>query len=120
MNDEKSLSKQTDHSIPEIKTSEPSQKSNHTIATGLGAASGGIAGAALGKSVAGRGGAAVGGVVGAIAGSLAGEALMGLAGAAKETLGLGFGADNNEVELPPHYSWEELQALSKPQAPRLD
>jgi outer membrane lipoprotein SlyB len=87
----------------------------HPVAAGLGAATGGIAGAIVGKSVAGRGGTVVGGVVGAIAGKLAGEALADLATEAKGTLGLGLGADDKEVELPPHYSWEELQALSKPQ-----
>ncbi|MBC1329678.1 hypothetical protein GNE06_26985, partial [Trichormus variabilis 9RC] len=31
------------------------------------------------------------------------------------TVGLGLGADHKPIELPSHYSWEELQALSKPQ-----
>jgi outer membrane lipoprotein SlyB len=109
MNDKKSQPEESDHS-----TSEPNQ--THPVAAGLGAASGGIAGAAIGKSMAGQGGAVVGGVVGAIAGKLAGETFADLAGEVKETLGLGLGADDKEVELPPHYSWEELQALSKPQA----
>jgi outer membrane lipoprotein SlyB len=106
MNNEKSLPEQSDRS-----PSEPNQ--THPIAAGVGAASGGITGAAIGKSVAGRSGAIVGGVVGAIAGKLAGETLADSVGEAKETLSLG--ADAKEVELPPHYSWEELQALSKPQ-----
>lgn len=109
MNDEKSLSEKPDDS-----TSEPER--SHPIATGLGAASGGIAGAAIGKAFAGRLGAAVGGVAGAIAGSIAGEALADFAEETNESLGLGWGADDKEVELPKHYSWEELQALSKPQA----
>ena len=102
MNDEKPMNEQ-----------QPSQ--SHPIATRLGAAGGGIAGAAIGKSVAGQLGAAVGGVVGAIAGSIAGEALIDFAEEANESLGLGLGADHKAVELPQHYSWEELQALSKPQ-----
>jgi outer membrane lipoprotein SlyB len=107
MNNE-SLPEQSDRS-----TSETHQ--THPIAASLGAASGGIAGAVLGKSVAGRSGAAIGGVVGAIAGKLAGETLADLAAEAKGTLSLGLGADDKEVELPSHYSWEELQTLSKPQ-----
>ncbi|WP_216596365.1 hypothetical protein [Allocoleopsis franciscana] len=31
-------------------------------------------------------------------------------------LSLGLGADMKPVELPKNYSWEELQALSKPQS----
>lgn len=105
MNSE-SLPEQSDRSTLET-------NQTHPVAAGLGAATGGIAGAIVGKSVAGRGGTVVGGVVGAIAGKLAGETFADLAVEAKGTLGLG--ADDKEVELPPHYSWEELQALSKPQ-----
>ena len=81
----------------------------------VGAAGGAIAGAALGKSVAGRFGAVVGGIAGAIAGGKAAGSITSFAKEANETLGLEIGADQNDVELPPHYSWEELQALSKPQ-----
>ena len=111
MNDEKPMTEQ--QTVQSGSISEPSK--SHTIATGLGAASGGIAGAAIGKSVAGRLGAVVGGVAGALVGSVAGEALADFAEEANESLGLGLGADTKEVELPRHYSWEELQALSKPQ-----
>jgi len=98
----------------------PETASNaHAIATGLGAAGGGIAGAALGKSIGGKLGAAIGGVAGAITG---GVAVNKLAQYAEEfieelqpTVGLGLGADHKPIELPRHYSWEELQALSKPQ-----
>lgn len=107
MNDQKPLTEpQPDDSLP---------TKSHPLATGLGAAGGGIAGAALGKSVAGKVGAVVGGVAGAIAGSFAAESLVDLAEDANESLGLGLNADTKEIELPPHYSWEELQALSKPQ-----
>jgi outer membrane lipoprotein SlyB len=112
MNDEKNDNRPIAEST-ETSTSEPMK--SHPIATGIGAAGGGIAGAAIGKAVAGRLGATVGGVAGAIAGSMAGEALAEFAEETNENLGLGLGADTREVELPQHYSWEELQALSKPQ-----
>ena len=111
MNDEKPMNEQQPAQTDS--NSEPSK--SHAIATGLGAAGGGITGAAIGKSVAGGLGAAVGGVAGAIVGSIAGEALAGLVEEADKTLDLGLGADKKDVELPRHYSWEELQALSKPQ-----
>ncbi len=91
----------------------------HSIATGLGAAGGGIAGAALGRSIGGKVGAAIGGVAGAITGGVAGNQLAGYAEEFIEelqpTAGLGLGADHKPIELPSHYCWEELQALSKPQ-----
>jgi outer membrane lipoprotein SlyB len=94
--------------------------SNHTIAKGIGAVGGGIAGAAIGKSVAGKVGAAVGGVAGAIAGNITGEAIAEfteeLLRETSPSLGLGLGADAKAIELPAHYSWEELKALSKPPA----
>ncbi|QIR35554.1 colicin V family bacteriocin [Tolypothrix sp. PCC 7910] len=91
----------------------------HPIATGLGAAGGGIAGAAIGRSIGGKVGAAIGGVAGAIAGGVAANELAEYADEFIEelqpTVGLGLGADHKPIELPRHYSWEELQALSKPQ-----
>lgn len=98
-----------------------SESSNsHLIASGIGAASGGLVGAALGKSVGGKVGAAVGGIAGAIAGEMAANALTEFTGEVIEetspALSLGLGADNKPIELPNHYSWDELQALSKPQA----
>ncbi len=112
MNDEKPISQSQ---LDDDSTSTPVK--SHGIATGLGAAGGGIAGVAIGESVAGKIGAVVGGVAGAIVGSIAAESLLSLAEDANESLGLGLGlgADTKEIELPQHYSWEELQALSKPQ-----
>ncbi|MBD2168993.1 hypothetical protein H6G04_31970 [Calothrix membranacea FACHB-236] len=111
MNEENSTSNQ------EHENQTPSN--NHPIATGLGAAGGGIAGAAIGRSIGGKVGAAIGGVAGAIAGSVAANELAEYAEEFIEelqpTVGLGLGADHKPIELPRHYSWEELQALSKPQ-----
>ncbi|MBD2299838.1 hypothetical protein [Nostoc sp. FACHB-190] len=80
---------------------------------------GGVAGAAIGRSIAGKVGAAIGGVAGAITGSFAGNKLAEYAEEFIEelqpTTGLGLGADHKPVELPRHYCWEELKALSKPQ-----
>ncbi len=91
----------------------------HPIATGLGAVGGGVIGAALGRSFDKKLGTAIGGVVGAIAGGIAGNAVAETSEAVidevRPTMGLGLGADNKPIELPKHYSWEELQALSKPQ-----
>ncbi|MCC5647683.1 hypothetical protein LC607_33205 [Nostoc sp. CHAB 5824] len=91
----------------------------HTIATGLGAAGGGVAGAALGRSIGGKLGAAIGGVAGAVTGGVAGNKLAEYAEEFIEelqpTVGLGLGADHKPIELPSHYSWKELQTLSKPQ-----
>ncbi len=90
----------------------------HPIATGLGAVGGGAAGAAIGDSVGGKLGAAVGSVAGAIAGGILGNKVAGIAEEALQELqpSLGVGANNKPIELPRHYSWEELQALSKPQS----
>ncbi len=100
----------------DLSTDQPSQESNPSISSKVGAAGGAIAGAALGKSVAGRFGAVVGGIAGAIAGSRAATPITNFAKEANETLGLEIGSGSREVELPPHYSWEELQALSKTQS----
>lgn len=90
---------------------------SHLIAIGLGAAGGGIVGSALGRSIGGKVGGAIGGVAGAIAGGFAGNKLAGYAEEFIEelqpTISLGLGADDKPIELPRHYSWEELQALSK-------
>ena len=96
----------------------------HPIATGLGAVSGGVIGTALGRSINKNIGAAVGGVVGGIAGGIAGNAVAEISEtviaqiAQGQPSGMGVGADNKPVELPRHYSWDELQALSKPQGGR--
>jgi uncharacterized membrane protein len=89
---------------------------DHSLTTGLGAVGGGLVGAAVGKSLAGKVGVAIGAVAGAIAGGIAGETVVEMTQEASQSLGLGLGADVREIELPPHYSWEELQALSKSQA----
>ncbi|WP_374872386.1 hypothetical protein [Pelatocladus sp. BLCC-F211] len=103
----------------QTQTSPETPSHAHPIAIGLGAAGGGIAGAALGRSIAGKVGATIGGVAGAIAGGVAGNELAGYVEEFTEelqpTIGLGLGADHKPIELPSHYSWEELQALSKPQ-----
>ncbi len=106
MNDEESMADQQ---------STNSSESFPAIATGLGAVAGGVTGGVIGKSVAGTWGAVVGGVTGAIAGGIAADAMTDFAKEANESLGLGLGADTQPIELPQHYSWEELQALSKPQ-----
>ena len=91
----------------------------HPIATGLGVAGGGVVGAALGRSIGGKVGAAIGGVAGAIALGVAANELAGYTEQFIEelqpTVGLGLGADYKPIELLSHYSWEELQTLSKPQ-----
>ena len=91
---------------------------SHPLATGLGAVGGGAAGAAIGDSVGGKIGAAVGSVAGVIAGGILGNKVAGIAQEVIEEIQptLGLGADTKPVELPRHYSWEELQALSKPQS----
>ncbi|MEO8891144.1 MAG: hypothetical protein ABI417_06350 [Coleofasciculaceae cyanobacterium] len=91
---------------------------SHPLATGLGVVGGGAAVAAIGDAVGGKFGAALGSVAGAIAGGILGNKAAEIASEAiAETQpSLGFGANNKPVELSRHYSWEELQALSKPQS----
>jgi phage tail tape-measure protein len=91
---------------------------SHPLATGLGAVGGGATGAAIGDSVGGKVGAVVGSVAGAIAGGILGNKVAGIAQEAIEEIQptLGLGADTKPIELPRHYSWEELQAVSKPQS----
>ena len=109
-----------EHQKPQDEHPTPAGAESPSLATSLGAVGGGLAGAALGRSIiGGKVGAAIGGVAGAIAGGLAGNTVAEFAEAAideiQPTSGLGFGANNKPIELPRHYSWEELQALSKPQ-----
>ena len=102
------------------------ESANHSVAIGVEAAGGGVTGAAIGHAIAGKVGAAVGGVAGAIAGGMAGEAfapaLQSSIAEVTEALlqetspSLGLGADAKEIELPDHYAWEKLQALSQPQS----
>lgn len=115
------MSEKNNH--PSVESQNQEEKSNHDsthshpVATGLGAVGGGVAGAAIGDSVGGKVGAAVGSVAGAIAGGILGNKVAGIAQEAIAELqpSLGLGADMKPVELPRHYSWEELQALSQPQ-----
>ncbi len=115
MNDKTPDSNQTNESSNSPLKQAQEQAKSHPIATGLGVTSGGIVGAALGNVFGGKVGTAVGGVAGAIAGSLAGNALAEFAEAVIEETSptLGLGADTKPVELLRHYSWDELQALSK-------
>lgn len=117
-NDEQQI-KQQDQPQIESQQIGSNATDSHPIATSLGAVGGGVAGAALGRSIAGKVGAAIGGVAGAIAGGVAGNQLALYAEEFVEelqpTVGLGLGADRKPIELPNHYSWEELKALSKPQ-----
>ena len=100
-------------------TQQSETSDSHPIATGLGAVGGSVAGAAIGGSVGGKFGAAIGSIAGAIAGGIAGSAVADIASEAiaqiQPAIGLGLGADAKPVELPKHYTWEELKALSKPQ-----
>ncbi|MBV6622566.1 MAG: hypothetical protein KI793_06380 [Rivularia sp. (in: Bacteria)] len=88
---------------------------HHLLETGIGAAGGGVAGALVGKIIGGKAGTVVGAVTGAVAGGIIGDAVSDdveeLERKAMETLGEAKG----ENEVPHHYSWDELAALSKPQ-----
>lgn len=113
MNNEQQLKSQDEPQHPTPETTD-----SHLVATTLGTVGSGIAGVAIGRSVSGKAGAAIGGVAGAIAGGIAGNTLAEFAEEVTEelspSLSLGLGANNKPVELPRHYTWEELQALSKP------
>ncbi|MGB7414422.1 MAG: glycine zipper domain-containing protein [Thermosynechococcaceae cyanobacterium] len=96
--------------------SQPDQDAeHHLLKTGLGAAAGGVTGSLLGRAVGGKRGGMMGAIAGAVAGGLVGDAvadnLVALEQQAAEMLGEAPGED----ELPAHYSWEQLQTLSKPQ-----
>ena len=83
-----------------------------SIATKIAAVGGGVAGAAIGHSlIGGKLGTAIGLVAGAIAGGVSGDKI---AEFAEPTIGAQLGGAPGD--LPAHYSWAELQALSKPQA----
>lgn len=87
----------------------------HAVEAGVGAASGGLVGAFVGSAMGGKRGGLLGAIAGALAGGIAGETLgddlIALEQQAAEVLGEAAG----ENELPAHYTWEQLQALSKPQ-----
>lgn len=88
---------------------------HHPAATGIGVAAGGVVGGLVGSAIAGKQGGLWGVIAGAVVGGLAGdtvsEDLIALEQQAAEILG----EAPSEDELPAHYSWDELQALSKPQ-----
>jgi len=114
MNDEQQIKPQDEPQHPGSEVTD-----SHPLATSLGAIGGGVAGAALGRLIGGKAGAAIGGVAGAIAGGIAGNTLpdsaLELTEELSSAVGLGLGADTEPSELPKHFTWEELQALSKPQ-----
>ena len=84
-----------------------------SIATKIGAIGGGVAGATIGHSlIGGKLGTAIGLVAGAVAGGVSGDKIAELA---EPTIGVQLG-NEEPGELPAHYSWGELQALSKSQA----
>jgi outer membrane lipoprotein SlyB len=96
---------------PPQPSEEPAQDSS--IAKTLGAVGGGVAGAAIGRSlIGGKLGTAIGVVAGAVAGGMTGDKLADLA---DPTTGWQLGSNDDVVNLPAHYTWAELQALSKSQ-----
>lgn len=118
-NDEQQIKPQDEPQHPASEATD-----SHPLATSLGAVGGGVAGAALGRSlIGGKVGAAIGGITGAIAGGIAGNNIADFAEEAineiQPTSGLGLGADTKPIELPRNYTWEELQALSKPQGGKI-
>ena len=108
-NEEKQIKPQDEPKHPAA-----AETDSHPIATGLGAVGGGVAGVALGRSIGGKFGAILGGVAGAIAGGIAGNTLTESIEEVSPT-GMRLGANHKPIELPKHFTWEELQALSKPQ-----
>ncbi len=98
-----------------IPPSQPSEEPAHdaSIATKIGAIGGGVAGAVIGHSlIGGKLGTAIGLVAGAVAGGVSGDKI---AEFAEPTIGSQLAANDTPGDLPAHYSWTELQALSKPQ-----
>ncbi len=91
------------------------KQQHHGMEKGIGAVGGSVAGAAVGGKLGGKTGAVVGAIAGAVVGGTVGEAaiedLKELERKAMKALGEAPG----ENEILAHYSWEELQALSKPQ-----
>lgn len=94
---------------------EEDKSQRHALEAGVGAAGGGLVGALVGGAVGGKKGALLGTLAGAIAGGIAGETygddLIALEQQAAEVLGEASG----EGRIPAHYTWEQLQQLSKPQ-----
>lgn len=96
---------------------QPDSPEHHPIGTSISAAAGGVVGGLVGSAVGGKQGGVWGALAGAVVGGLAGDTvsadLIALEQQASELLGEAPGED----ELPAHYSWDELQALSKSQSP---
>lgn len=67
---------------------------------------------AISDGINGKLGTAIGLVAGAVTGSVSGDKI---AEFAEPTIGSQLGANDAPGDLPAHYSWAELQALSKPQ-----
>ena len=91
------------------------QEDNNLLETGLGAAGGSVAGAAIGKTLGGNKGAMLGAIAGAVAGGIVGEVVADDLKAEEKRVAETLGFARGEDEILAHYSWEELQALSKPQ-----
>jgi outer membrane lipoprotein SlyB len=94
--------------------SAPSSK-HHPLAAGIGAATGGVAGAAVGRAVGGHPGSLVGAIAGAVTGGMVGNTMTDDLKAIEHEVAETLGEAAHEDELPAHYSWEQLQALSRPQ-----
>ena len=92
-----------------------SKDDNNLLETRLGAAGGGIAGAAIGKVVGGNKGAVVGALAGAVAGGMVGDVVADDLKTEEKRVAETLGIAKGEDEILAHYSWDELQALSKPQ-----
>ncbi len=112
MNEENKNKERQEQKIQEV----AQKQQHHSLETGIGAVGGGVAGAAIGsKLIGGKTGAVVGAIAGAVVGGAVGEVvgedLEQLEQKAMEVLGEAQG----ENEILAHYSWDELQALSKPQ-----
>ncbi|GAB4551420.1 MAG: hypothetical protein Tsb0014_45660 [Pleurocapsa sp.] len=112
MNEEQKNQQQQDRQSEKV----AQKQQGYSPETGIGAIAGGIAGAVAGnKLIGGKTGTVVGAIAGAVVGGTTGdvviEDLEALERKAMETLGEAPG----ENEILAHYSWEELQTLSKPQ-----
>ncbi len=92
------------------------QPKHNALETEIGAVGGGVTGAAIGsKLIGGKTGAVVGAIAGAVVGGAVGDVVgEDLKELEQKTMEI-FGEAQGENEILAHYSWSELQALSKPQ-----
>ena len=88
---------------------------HHLRDASIGAVGGGVVGALVGRAVGGKQGGMVGALAGAVAGGLVGDAVGEDFSDLEQRAAEALGEAPHEDELPAHYSWEQLQALSKPQ-----